>query len=233
MDRTSIEQAVGAIPVWRHRIELPHGVVTPGNDDTAAEWARLCLPALLDGCEVLDVGCSDGYFSFECERRGAHVTAVDDESSLLAGDGRLNGFRTAAQILGSAVDYRTADVESLPDDTGRYDLILFLNVLYHLRNPMRALEELARVTAPGGTMVLKTHFRSDVRLWFRGRCVQFDVDRRPKWWYFPTTELGGDPTNWWSPNRPGLRAMLGATGWADVEHLGTWGDRIYLRARRT
>lgn len=69
--RAEVEAAVATIPVWRHRIELPHGVVTPGTDDTALEWSRLALPNRLDGAQVLDVGCSDGYFAFACERRGA------------------------------------------------------------------------------------------------------------------------------------------------------------------
>ena len=231
--RSDIDHAVRQIPVWRHRIRLPHGVVTPGTEDTDAEWRRLRMPSSLEGRVVLDVGCSDGFYAFACERLGADVTAIDDESSMLGGTDRLNGFRTAAEFLDSTVDYRAADVEDLPaDETGRYDLVLFLNVLYHLPNPMRALSELARVTAPGGELVLKTHFRTDVRLWLRGRCVQFDIDRRPKWWYYPTTELGGDPTNWWSPSRSGLRSMLSATGWEQLDHLATVGDRIYLRAIR-
>lgn len=242
--REEITTAIDAIAVWRHRIRLPRGVVTPGTEDTDAEWQRLAMPTRLDGRTVLDVGCSDGYYTFRCESLGATVTAIDDESSLLGGAARLNGFGTAARLLGSHATYLAADVERLADadtgrfdtgsfDTGSFDTVLFLNVLYHLPNPMRALSELARVTRPGGELVLKTHFRTDVRVWVRGRCVQFDLDRRPKWWYFPTTELGGDPTNWWSPSRSGLRAMLDATGWGEIEHLTTVGDRLYLRARRS
>ena len=63
---------------WFHRIDLGHGVVTPGLDDTPAKLARLKLPESFAGKSVLDIGAWDGFFSFEAERRGAsRVLAVD------------------------------------------------------------------------------------------------------------------------------------------------------------
>lgn len=224
-------RAIAAIDVWRHRIAVAPGVVTPGTEDTATELGRLGLPSTLHGERVLDVGCSDGFYAFECERRGADVVAVDDESSLLSG-GR-NGFQIAHDLLGSRAEYRVADVQGLAEDeTGTYDRVLFVNVLYHVPNPMLGMQELARVTKPGGSMHLKTYFRADVRFRVRGRCVNVDLDRRPKFWFFPTTELAGDPTNWWAPNRRGLLALFEATGWERPEHLGTYDDRIYYRVTR-
>lgn len=223
--------AVAEVPRWRHRIDVGHGIVTPGTEDTATELRRLQIPARLDGRRVLDIGCSDGYYAFVCEDRGATVSAIDDESSLLAG-GR-NGFQVAHELRGSSVGYAARDVEDLdPAVDGTFDLVLFINVLYHLRNPMRSLERIAAVTEPGGTLVLKTYFRNDLRVWVKGRCLGVDLDRRPKWWYFPTTELGGDPTNWWAPNRRGLEALLGATGWSDARCIGRHGDRLYYQATR-
>lgn len=225
-------EAIAGNDVWRHRIEVAPGVITPGTEDTATELGRLGLPTSLRGERVLDVGCSDGFYSFECERRGAAVVAVDDESSLLSG-GR-NGFQIAHDRLGSSVDYRVADVQALPDDeTAAFDRVLFINVLYHVPNVMLGMQELARVTRPGGTLHLKTYFRADVRFRVRGRCVNIDLDRRPKFWFFPTTELAGDPTNWWAPNRRGLLALFEATGWERPEHLGTHDDRIYYRVTRS
>lgn len=228
---TDLASLVASVPAWRHRIELPGGITTPGSEDCLAELARLQLPADMSGMRVLDVGCSDGFYSFECERRGAQVVSVDDESSLLAGG--VNGFQVAATALGSSADYRVRDVHDLsPDLDGMFDLVLFVNVLYHLRNPVLALERLASVTSPGGLMVLKTYFRSDVRLWVRGRCVSVDLDRRPKFWFFPTTELAGDPTNWFAPNRAAVAGLLSATGWSSSRRTGQWRDRVYVHATR-
>lgn len=227
-----ISRRIASIPVWRHRIEVAPGIVTPGTEDTATEWTRLGVPADLRGRRVLDIGCSDGFYAFECERRGAEVVAIDDESSLLAG-GR-NGFSVAAELLDSAVSYRCADVHELdPDELGHFDHVLFVNVLYHLRNPILALDRIASVVRPGGTLHLKTYYQRDLRFWVRGRPIGLDLGRRPKWWFFPTTELGGDPTNWFAPNRAALEAALSVTGWTHVEHLTTVGDRLYYRATRT
>ena len=226
-----VHELVGSVSQWRHRIAVGHGVVTPGTEDTDAELRRLQLPQRMQGWRVLDVGCSDGFYSFECEDRGAEVASIDDESSLLAE--KANGFRVAAHLRGSSATYEARSVEALdPAIDGEFDLVLFINVLYHLPNPMLSFQRLASVTRPGGILVLKTYFRSDIRLWVRGRCVGFDIDRRPKWWYFPGAELGGDPTNWWAPNRAGLEAMLGATGWRDVRPIGCHGDRLYYQATR-
>lgn len=217
---------------WRHRIDLGPGLTTPGSEDTAAEWQRLKVPDRLAGKRILDIGCSDGYYSFRAESSGAsEVLAIDDESSFLA---ESNGFRTAARILGSNVTYAVRDVENL--DTardGEFDLVLFVNVLYHLKNPVRALERIASVTRPGGTLVLKTYYRTDLRVWFHGKCFGFDIDRRPKWWFFPNDELGGDPTNWWAPNRRALEGLLLSTGWTNLTRLGKWRDRLYYHAQRS
>lgn len=231
VDRAEVRERIASVATWRHTIEVAPGIFTRGTVDNRTELARLQLPSDLAGRRVLDVGCSDGFYSFTCEQRGAEVVALDDESSLLAGEG--NGFTVARELLGSKVDYRVADVETLGDsDLDFFDLVLFVNVLYHVQNPQRALHALAAVTRPGGRMVVKTIFRNDVRVWVRGRPFGFDFDRKPKWWYFPNDELGGDPTNWWAPNRAGLVGMLEATGWRVDGPIAQHGDRLYLHALR-
>lgn len=103
----NVAEAIAAIPSWRHRRQ-DRPVITPGTEDSDAELQRLRLPTSLDGQRVLDIGCSDGLYSFEAERRGAHeVVAIDDESSLLAGG--VNGFQTARALLNSKVGYRVRD----------------------------------------------------------------------------------------------------------------------------
>ena len=226
----NVAEAIAAIPSWRHRIRIG-AVITPGTEDSDAELQRLRLPTSLNGQRVLDIGCSDGLYSFEAERRGAHeVVAIDDESSLLAGG--VNGFQTARALLNSKVGYRVRDVEELnPGEDGQFDFVLFVNVLYHLRNPMRALDAINSVTRPGGQMILKTYFQTDVRKWVRGRCIGFDIDPRPKLWFYPGTELAGDPNNGFGPTRRGMAGLRKATGW-EYERMIRWGDRLYYRCIR-
>jgi len=233
VDRDAKLRAIAELPQWRHRIPLGDGVVTPGREDVEAEVARLALRASLAGSRVLDVGCSDGYYSFECERRGARrVLAIDDMSSMM--NPGANGFAIAHRVLGSAVELREMSVFDLdPAAVGEFDVVLFLNVLYHLPHPLLGLRKIARVMPAGATMYLKTYFHQDVRWWLRGKALGFDLFRgRQVMRFFEAGRLMGDPTNWWGPNRPCLEGMLRASGFPASERLHTIGDRLYYRCRR-
>ena len=227
-----ILRRIAELDCWRHRIQLSPRVITPGSEDCQTEMQRLQLPVSMAGLEVLDVGCSDGFYSFECERRGAaRVVAVDDFSSLM-NPGR-NGFRIAAEILGSGVGFHEASVFDLnPKQLGRFDLVLCLNVLYHMRHPLLGLERIANMTRPGGQLFLKSYFSQDVRFGVRGHVVGWNWSRRPQMRFFERRELAGDPTNWWGPNQQCIEVLLRASGFLLEQRLGIFGDRVYYQCRR-
>ena len=132
MGRDEIQQQVATLSIWRHRIPLPHGVVTPGREDCAAELVRTHLPADLTGQGVLDVGRSDGFFKFESEHRGAGVLGIEDFNSTPSNSGQ-NGFAIANGILNAESEWRNESVDDLdPNHHGRFDRNLFLNTIYHL-----------------------------------------------------------------------------------------------------
>ncbi|MEZ5381990.1 MAG: methyltransferase domain-containing protein [Microthrixaceae bacterium] len=232
--------AVESHPVWRHRIDVGDGVVTPGGEDVATELARMQLPERLDGQRVLDVGCSDGFYSFTAEERGAaEVVGIDDLSSLMV-EGR-NGFAIAKELRGSAAQFRDRSVYDLdPGVDGTFDAIWFLNVLYHLEDPMAGFRRLAAVSNPGSLLVVKTYVHQDFRVWLRGplrrwakrEAVGFDLGRRPRLWFYPNSELAHDPTNWVGPNVACVDAMLEAAGFDITRRLGVHGDRYYVHATR-
>lgn len=65
---------------WYHSFELPDGRKIEGYNKLATLQKRLSrfpIPQDLTGRRVLDIGAWDGWFSFEAEKRGASVTAVD------------------------------------------------------------------------------------------------------------------------------------------------------------
>lgn len=56
---------------WWHQIDLCHGIITPGPDNSSVKIAAIHLPDDLTGKTVIDIGAWDGAFSFECDRRNA------------------------------------------------------------------------------------------------------------------------------------------------------------------
>src|SRR5688572_29489501 len=110
IDLKTLRDRVASHPVWYHRIELAPGLVTPGVSDPQVGLRTLDamgLPRDCAGMRVLDIGCRDGFFSFEMERRKARVVGLD------YADPTVTGFSIAAEALGSHVEYRVENVYDL------------------------------------------------------------------------------------------------------------------------
>jgi len=188
-------QALG----WYHSIELPNGEVTPGLQTIAQSKWRLHqfpIPEDLTGKRVLDIGAWDGWFSFEMERRGASVVAVDlvRNSKLLL----------ARELLGSKIDYQVASVYDLsPATVGQFDIVLFLGVLYHLKHPLLALERVCALTKE----------MACIESYVSG---ELEPDQKPCLEFYETTELCGQFDNWVGPNAACLLAFCRSAGFAKV-----------------
>ena len=217
MNVTALAERVAAHR-WYHSIDLGGGIVTRGIDDTPLRLARLDLPASLQGLSVLDVGAWDGFFSFECERRGAaRVVATDYYSWHGSGWGAKAGFELAREALGSHVEDVDVDVMDIaPGRLGTFDLVLFLGVLYHLRHPLLAIDKIAAVTS--GTLILET-------------VVDLVGLGRPAMAFYPDRELNADPTNWWAPNQEAVVGMLKSAGFDDVRVVTPTPGPLYRGAR--
>jgi tRNA (mo5U34)-methyltransferase len=155
------------------------------------------------------------------ERRGAaRVVAVDSFSWSGSGWGTKAGFELAREVLGSHVEDRELEMLDLsPDAVGVFDLVVFAGVLYHLRDPLLALEHVASVT--GELLILET-------------LVDFLGTHWPAMAFYPGTELNRDPTNWWAPNRAALTAMLRDVGFRHVTTVRPpyrWPLRVARAAR--
>jgi tRNA (mo5U34)-methyltransferase len=202
MTTADLQSRVDAIR-WYHTIDLGGGVVTRGVDNSPLRLARAQLPDSLHGKTVLDIGAWDGFFSFECERRGAaRVIAADHFSWHGTGWGTKAGFTLAREALGSRVEDVDIDVMDLaPERVGTFDVVLFLGVLYHLRHPFLALERVASVTRD--YLIIET-------------VVDLVGFRRPAMAFYPGRELNNDPTNWWGPNLPAVKGMLESLGFSEV-----------------
>src|SRR6476659_1405170 len=77
-ENEKLKEWIASVPTWYHVLDLGDGIRTPGHFDLETTLPHYSLPARLDGLRVLDVGCSDGFFTFEFAKRGAkEVVAVD------------------------------------------------------------------------------------------------------------------------------------------------------------
>ena len=214
---------IAALGPWFHNLHLPDGRQTapdhPLGDFPGFKWRQLAphLPADLTGWSALDIGCNAGFYSFELARRGARVTGVDVDERYL----RQARWAADRLELGEQVDFRRATVYDLARTDERWDLVLFMGVLYHLRHPLLALDIVGRrvrrllvlqtLTIPGEERVVQP---ADLPLEQRSRLLA------PGWpkAAFIEHALAGDATNWWAPNAAGVEAMARSAGIEPFSH---------------
>lgn len=201
-----IRAKIESVPNWYHRFELRPGLVTPGVNDTTEVLRALQLPKSAAGLRVLDLGTRDGFFAFELQRRGAEVVAIDYMPI------ESTGFAVAREILGADVVYTQENIYNLrPDAHGTFDLILFLGLLYHLPDPMRALRIVRQLCR--GELYLETQVLDNALLLPDGTLTTLDavspgLRELPIMQFHPGTSLNRDPTNYWTPSAACLTSML-------------------------
>jgi ubiquinone/menaquinone biosynthesis C-methylase UbiE len=139
-----------------HRARYTHGhhesVLRGHQRRTAEDSAGYLLPYLEPGLSLLDAGCGPGSITADLAARIApgSVTAVDQFGDV------LNVARAEAQRRNlSNVSFATADVHKLdfPDDA--FDVVHAHQVLQHVADPVRALQEMRRVCVPGGIVAAR------------------------------------------------------------------------------
>ena len=198
-----------------HSIELPDSTVLPGLQTVEHLRWRLGLFGLPDdlrGKRVLDIGAWDGWFSFECERRGADVVAVDCVA--------LNTFLEARELLNSRVEYHTLDVSELSvAKLGRFDIVLFFGVLYHLRHPLLGLEKVVELSTD--LALIESYVIAS-----EPRTIPAVME------FYERTELGGQIDNWCGPSPDALLSMCRSAGFATVQLMDVTNQRASVVCRR-
>jgi tRNA (mo5U34)-methyltransferase len=199
-----------------HTIELPNGEVLPGLLSVERLRNRLTqfdIPADLRGKRVLDIGAWDGFYTFEMERRGAQVVALDlfrNEKFLLARD-----------LVKSKAEYVVGDICRLSSkDLGRFDIVLFFGVLYHVKHPVMALENVCSMTID--TAYVESYVIDDPA----------DLSAVPVMEFYEKTELRGQFDNWVGPNVPCLMGMARTAGFAEVQFESVLSNRAHVTCRR-
>jgi tRNA (mo5U34)-methyltransferase len=208
---------IARLAPWFHNLHLPDGTETAPQhalgDFPAVKWRQIApyIPGNLAGQRVLDVGCNAGFYSFELARRGAAVTAIDIDAHYLAqARWAASEFR-----LDGRIEFRQSSVYDLARGSERFDLVMFLGVLYHLRHPLLALDILQRVTKR--QLVVQTLTMPGEEVCEPPDSIglmERDMLGRAGWprMAFIERSLEDDPTNWWAPDHACVEAMLRAAG---------------------
>ena len=231
-EQDDIRRRIDDLGQWFHNIDLK-GVRTAPNhflgDYPNVKWRHFAhaVPKDLRGMTVLDIGCNGGFYSIEMKRRGAdRVVAVDTETMY------LNQARFAAEMSGVDIEFRNLSVYDVAKLGERFDLVIFMGVLYHLRHPLLALD------------LIHDHVARDMLLFQSMQRGSADVEPlepdypieetkifdRPGYpkMHFVEHRYSHDDSNWWIPNRACVEAMLRDSGFEIRERAE---EEVYLCRR--
>ena len=136
-----------------------------------AAWAR-ALGHLLPAWDVADLGCGEGYLTVEAAGWARRVVAIDRSADVLARAQALARRRGVANIV-----WEQGDIERVPLADAAVDVTLLSQALHHAEDPALVLAESARITRPGGRVLvldLRRHDETWVRERLGDRWLGFD-----------------------------------------------------------
>lgn len=175
-------------------------------------WGKIRpLLGAIEGKKVLDVGCNDGFFLFECRKLGAsRVVGIEADQR----------FCNHAILINELLDLGGIEIKNISayditPDLGLFDITLLLGVFYHLKNPMAVIDKLSEITTE--MIIIETAIRNS----------QQDINNRKRGKLGnPLMEFIEQPyklsvydgaLNWWAPNTECVCAMLRSSGFRNTE----------------
>ncbi len=203
---------------WWIKMPFSNGVVTKGQTSVNEILPYLGIPENLSGKRVLDIGCSDGYFSFLAESLGAEVVSIDPLPT--------RGYQFAHDILNSKAKFHQMEVYDVsPKELGKFDVVFFFGVYYHLKHPTLAMEKVASVTkslAIAESAVLAEKWAKNLSI------SKFFEHDRP----------GNDMTQYWIPTPINFLQNLRSGGFPKVELYSEFfhpqrGNRAVVHGHKT
>lgn len=229
-----IRENVKKLGKWFHNLDLL-GVQT-APDHFLGDYPKVkfqgfahAIPNDLTGKTVLDIGCNAGFYSIEMKRRGAaRVLAIDSDERY------LSQARYAAEVLGVEIEFRNLSVFDVASLGEKFDVVIFMGVLYHLRHPLLALdllyENVVRDVLIFQSMQRGSNEIEPLNLDYN--FAETEIFERPGFpqMYFIEHRYSQDPTNWWIPNRACMEAMLRSAGFQITDHPE---KEVYICRRST
>jgi tRNA (mo5U34)-methyltransferase len=216
--RARLETTLQKLGPWYHNVDLQCGLSTDASigDYPDSRWRLLepFVPRDLTNRTVLDIGCNSGYLLLQMAKRSpSRLVGVDVMPFGLAQARFLSHWFEQPLELYQLSAY---DIDWLET---RFDLIVFVGVLYHLKHPLYALETVA-------ALCKDTMFMASI---IRGSSGDFEIAddyvfrddelfAHPDFprMYYIEKKYNNDVSNWWFPNRSCLKAMLRTAGFSPI-----------------
>jgi tRNA (mo5U34)-methyltransferase len=229
MMEVEVQRRISELGDWFQNINLLGIETAPDHflgNYPSFKWQRFqhAIPEDLSGKTVLDVGCNAGFYSQEMKRRGAaRVVGIDCDPAYLA------QARFAAEVNHLEIEFHQLDVYSVRELKERFDVVLFMGVLYHLRHPLLALDMLYQ-HAVKDMLVFQSLLRGSrevAALQENYPFTETEIFNREGYpvMHFIENRYSNDPTNWWIPNRACVEAMLRSSGF---EILDQPEEEVYI-----
>lgn len=238
MTREEILAELKRLEPWFHRIDLGGDLFTKTEsvmgepiDHPLGPWQTIqkLLPTDLRGKTLLDVGCNAGFYAFEAKRRGA--------ARVLGVDGQRQHVRQGLfvrKVLGLDVEFRRLNVYELsPRAVGQFDITLALGLLYHLKHPILALENLYQVTKE--LLIIETAVMPPERTptSFMHPLGEQQMLLHPLAFVENPSGAKEQVFNWFLPGVETLKALLRSTGFNEVEVVEAKNERAIVVCRKT
>jgi tRNA (mo5U34)-methyltransferase len=212
--REEVEREMRALGWWYQQFELPNGIWTgdgkPPGYDPRDRWNAFepYLAANLSGKTALDVGGNSGFFAIQMMLRGAKRVVLVEPFKEYTDQAEF-----AAEQFGVRLEIVNADVHTYVLTTDeRFDYVLFLGLLYHLKYPGLVLDRLAEMTKE--RLVLQSHSvgtaGKELSELPEAESALEDLDY-PRL-AFIEHRYKNDPSNWWIPNYQALPPLVRSAG---------------------
>ena len=150
---SKIRDSLLALSPWRKGPFDVAGIQIDAEWRSDLKWQRLknCI-APLDGRNVLDVGCGNGFYALQMRKGGAQaVIGVDPTLLFVMQFLAVNSFEHDPGVF-----VLPARLHELPLPARRFDTTFSMGVLYHQRSPIDHLRQLRQTLRPDGQLVLET-----------------------------------------------------------------------------
>ncbi len=218
MDQAVLDE-LDSLGWWYQHFQLPNGLWTGDGCEPAylpeRRWAMIepYVPADLTGKTVLDLGGNAGYFSIQMKRRGAARCVLVDPFREFLGQAEF-----AARQFGVDIDTVCEDAHTYCLTTDeRFDYVLLLGLLYHLKYPGLVLDRAAEMTKERmyiATAVIGPEVDGPAKKQNYEKLTDDDLLLDPGYPKLAFVEdlCNNDPTNWWLPNHSALPAMMRSAG---------------------